>query len=48
MHNTQGGATTTTVDTTATTPIVKFTAQWATASTTNSLLIQNAGIRVVK
>jgi hypothetical protein len=44
----QGGTTTTTVNTTATAPAVKITAQWTTASSTNSLLIQNATIEVVK
>jgi hypothetical protein len=44
----QGGASTTTVDTTATTPVVKMTAQFATSSTTNILLVQNATIEIVK
>jgi hypothetical protein len=48
VFTTQGAATTTTVDTTAATPTIKITAQWATASTTNTLLIQNASIELVK
>jgi hypothetical protein len=44
----QGGSSTTTVDTTASTPVVKMTAQFATSSSTNILLVQNATIEVVK
>jgi hypothetical protein len=44
---TQGGASTTAVNTTATVT-VKMTAQWATSSSTNVLLIQNASIEIVK
>lgn len=44
----QGGATTTTVDTTAATPVVKITAQFGTSSATNILLVQNATIEIVK
>ena len=43
----QGGASTTAVNTTATVT-VKMTAQWATSSSTNVLLIQNATIEIVK
>jgi hypothetical protein len=44
----QGGASTTAVDTTAATPVVKLTAQFATSSSTNILIAQNATIEVVK
>ena len=44
----QGGASTTVVDTTAATPVVKLTAQFATSSTTNILIAQNATIEIVK
>jgi hypothetical protein len=44
----QGGASTTTVNTTASTPVVKMTAQFATSSSTNILLVQNATIEIVK
>jgi hypothetical protein len=44
----QGGASTAVVNTTASTPIVKVTAQWATSSATNALLVQNAVIEIVK
>jgi hypothetical protein len=43
----QGGASTTAVNTTATVT-VKMTAQWATSSSTNVILIQNAAIEIVK
>lgn len=42
----QGGASTTTVDTTAATPVVKLTAQFATSSTTNILLVQTGAIEI--
>lgn len=42
----QGGASTTTVDTTASTPVVKLTAQFATSSTTNVLLVQTGAIEI--
>lgn len=44
----QGGATTTVVNTAAPSSIVRITAQWQTASATNTLLIQNATIEKVK
>jgi hypothetical protein len=44
----QGGGTTTTVDTTAPSTVIKVTAQWQTARNTNTLLIQNATIEKVK
>ena len=43
----QGGSSTTAVNTTATVT-VKMTGQWATSSSTNALLIQNASIEVVR
>jgi hypothetical protein len=42
----QGGASTTTVDTTAASPVVKITAQFATSSTTNILLVQTGTIEI--
>jgi hypothetical protein len=44
----QGGSATTVVNTTAATPVVKVTAQFATSSTTNILIAQNATIEIVK
>lgn len=43
----QGAETTTTVDTTASTPVVKLTAQFATQSATNILRVQNGLIEIV-
>ena len=44
----QGSGTTSVVDTTAAAPVVKITAQWQTASATNTLLVQIATIELVK
>ena len=44
----QGGASTTTVDTTASSIVIRITAQWTTASATNILLVQNACIERIK
>lgn len=44
----QGGSATTAVDTTAATPVVKLTAQFATSSTTNCVYAQTGTIEVIK
>jgi len=43
----QGGSTTTTVNTTATNPVLKMTAQWDTADVDNILNVQNASIEAI-
>jgi hypothetical protein len=47
LQASQGGATASTINTTTTTPALNIQATWATASSTNSLLVQHATIEVV-